>query len=223
MQDSGAPQRSTVERRVTSDPVVATRQILAALPEREWSVLPARPWDRAGLTVHIAVGPQGVFVVDPRRTSRRLRRDELRPDGVRQDVVVGATAAAIAISRLTGLAAPAHVHPVLCFVGRDVELSTAGDVLLCSTSNLLAALTSMPEALDATEVRLIALELDASLGTSQAPAPRRQRKPRRRWFGPELSGLIIAAVASVGLWQLVGTVGGSEDSAPVIGTVHASR
>jgi len=201
--ESGAVRR--VER-FASDPTLATWQILAALPAAEWSVLASA---RTGLTAHIAVGPQGVFVIDPRPAPRWLRRDELRPDGVRQDVVVAATGAAVAVSRLTGLAAPFHVHPVLCFVGRDVELATAGDVFVCSTSNLLAALTSKPAALDQTEVRLVALELDASLGVPASAARR-----SRRWFGPQVAGLLLAVVASVGLWQAVDTAARSDGPTP---------
>ncbi|HEY0888995.1 MAG TPA: nuclease-related domain-containing protein [Nocardioides sp.] len=193
--DSGG-RRRTAERTYG---VGAVRQILSALPADEWAVLPdVRLPGHAAPALDIAVGPGGVFVVESRLVPRRLRRDDINEAGVRQDIVVSVTAAAFTVSRLSGLAGPAHVHPVVCFVGRELEPSSAGDVVLCSTDNLLAVLADPPRVLEPAESQLIALEVDAVSG-ARTPIVAR----RRRWFGPQFAGLVLAAVASVGLWQVV--------------------
>lgn len=198
MPDSGGRVRRTAERAYG---VGAVRQILGALPAGEWAVLAdVRLPGHTAPSLDIAVGPAGVFVVESRLTPGRLRRDDINEAGVRQDIIVSVTAAAFTISRLSGLTAPAHVHPVVCFVGRELEPSTAGDVVLCSTDNLLAVLADPPEVLEAEEPRLIAMDIDAATGTRPSFVPRRRRR-----LGAQVAGLLLAAVASVGLWQVVDT------------------
>jgi hypothetical protein len=112
-----------------------------------------------------------VFVVESRRRPWTASRDELRPGGVRQDVVVAATRTAAALTARTGLVEARHVTPVVCFVGREVAPVVAGDVVICSSRNLLAVLTSGAPVLEADRRQLVALDLDTSIGTpARTPA-----------------------------------------------------
>lgn len=149
----------------------ATSTILGALPASEWTVFDGVRLPRRRTPVQVAVGPQGVFVVEARQRTW-LGRDELRPGGVRQDLVVAAARAAHAVSGLTGLVAPTHVTPVVCFLGREVAPVVAGDVVICSSRNLLAILTTGMTVLGAELRQLVSLDLDASIGAS----PRRDRR-----------------------------------------------
>ena len=161
MPDNSGQRLRRPERALSAEAAAA---VLGALPS-EWAVLTdVRLPGRTAPGLHLAVGPQGVFVIDTRPLPGLLRRDELNEAGVRQHVVVGVASAAFTVGRLCTLVPPSQIHPVLCFVGREVEPSAAGDVLLCSTRNLLGLLTSYPEVLELDEISLIALELDASLG-----------------------------------------------------------
>lgn len=151
----------------------ATSAILGALPSSEWTV-----FDRVRLRgrrtpVQVVVGPQGVFVVESRPRPRRASRDALCPGGVRRDVVVAAARAAARVGAMTGLVEPRHITPVVCFLGREIAPVVAGDVVVCSSRNLLAILTTGAVVLDAERRGLVALDLD--LGVSGRPAASRRR------------------------------------------------
>ncbi|GAB7006243.1 hypothetical protein JCM18899A_37160 [Nocardioides sp. AN3] len=155
----------------------ATSAILGALPSSEWTVFEPVRLSGRRTPVQVAVGPQGVFVVESRQRPWVSARDELRPGGVRQDVVVGAARAAGAVAARTGLVEARHVVAVVCFVGREVAPVVAGDVVICSSRNLLAILTSGLPVLDAGLRQLVTLDLDVSMRSSRRSTP-----PRRRWL-----------------------------------------
>lgn len=172
--DSGErPTRALVRPRTGGEGVTTT--ILGALPTSEWTVFDAVRLPGRRTPVQVAVGPQGVFVIESRRRPWVPARDELRPGGVRQDVVVAATRAAAAVGALTGLVEAKHVTAVVCFLGREVAPVVAGDVVICSSRNLLAILTSGAPVLDADRRQLVSLDLDTSIGTPARAAAPRQR------------------------------------------------
>ena len=175
--DSGQrPTRAVARPRTTGDS--ATSAILGALPDGEWTVFEGVRLRRRRTPLQVAVGPQGVFVIEPRRR-RAFGRDELCSAGVRQDLVVRATRAAAAVNALTGLVEAKHVVPVVCFLGREVAPVIAGDVVVCSTRNLLAIMTAGSTVLDADRRQLVALDLDTSIGTP-ARHPVLHRAPQGR-------------------------------------------
>jgi hypothetical protein len=202
--DSGQPStRPTVRPRTVEG---ATTAILAALPPDEWTVFDTVRMPGRRTPLQVAVGPQGVFVVESRPRPRLPSRDEIRPGGVRQDLVVAATAAAVRVSALSGLVPARHVVPVVCFLGREVAPVVAGDVIICSSRNLLAVLTTGPVVLDEAQRQLLAMDLDTSIG---APPATPSRAPRR-WLRAQVFGMVIAASASIGLWGVVDSLLGPD-------------
>jgi hypothetical protein len=96
----------------------------------------------------------------------------------------------------------------VCFVGREVAPVVAGDVVICSSRNLLAILTSGTEVIDTDRRQLVALDLDTSIGTAPSEARPGARGPRRRWLRAQLFGVLLACVGSLGLWQMAAATGG---------------
>jgi hypothetical protein len=172
--DSGQwPTRALARPRSGGDE--ATSAILGALPSSEWAVFDGVHLRGRRTPVQVAVGPQGVFVIEPRR-QRLFTREELCSAGVRQDLVVRASRAAASVNALTGLVQAKHVTPVVCFLGREVDPVVAGDVIVCSSRNLLAVMTARATVLDADTRHLVALDLDTSIGTPvRRPGPGRRR------------------------------------------------
>jgi hypothetical protein len=161
--DSGErPTRSLARPRTSGEG--ATSAILGALPSSEWTVFDSVRLPGRRTPLQVVVGPPGVFVIESRRPPRLPGRDAIRPGGVRQDVVVDAVRAAGAVAARTGLIEARHVTPVVCFLRREVEPVVAGDVVICSSRNLLAILTSGAPVLDADRRQLVALDLDTSIG-----------------------------------------------------------
>ena len=187
----------------------ATTAILGALPADEWTVFDRVRVAGRRTPLQVAVGPQGVFVVESRQPHRLSARDELRPGGVRQDLVIAATRAAGAVSAVTGLVEARHVRAVVCFVGRELAPVVAGDVVICSSRNLLAILTSGPEVLDAYGRQLVALDLDACLDARRAGRPG-AGVPRRRRLSAQVVGVVLACVGSLGLWQVAQAAAGPD-------------
>jgi hypothetical protein len=161
-----------VRPRTSGDNPTAT--ILRALPPTEWTLFDGVRLPHHGVPLDVAVGPQGVFVVESRTPHRLPGRDEIRPGGVRQDVVVAATRSALSVSELSGFVPGRHVRPVLCFLGRELDPVVAGDVIVCSSRNLLAVLTHGPVVLADHHRQLVAMDLDAVLVARRAPRRRRR-------------------------------------------------
>jgi hypothetical protein len=204
-----------------ADGEVATALALLALPADRWTVLHDLRWPgrRFANIDHLVVGPPGVFVIDSKNWSGRLtvRDNVLRQNGYRREhAVAGAAEAARAIAKLTSALSPDSIHPVLCFV-RDEEVSgRAGDVLLCSTGNVVRLLESRPERLHPLQVRDLVQQLDpqriAAIESAQsvscATSPRARlprstlaryatrsvsrRRTKRRRNGPRLGRLMVA-------------------------------
>ena len=207
----GRPTRSPVRPRISGEG--ATSAILAALPRSEWTVFDGVRVPGRRTPVQVAVGPQGVFVVESRTRARVPGREPLRPGGVRQDVVVAALRTAAAVSARSGLIDGRHVTPVVCFLGREVAPVVAGDVVVCSTRNLLAILTSGATVLEADQRQLVALDLDTSIGTPPRNAP------RRRWLRAQLFAVALACVGSLGLWQLADAAAGVAGPGETVGSL----
>jgi hypothetical protein len=120
---------------------------------------------------------------------------------------------------LTGLVEAKHVTPVVCFVGREVAPVVAGDVVICSSRNLLAILTSGMPILDADRRQLVSLDLDTSIGTS--PRTRSGSSPaRRRWLRAQIFGVALACAGALGVWQLVDAAGGPASPGDAISAIR---
>jgi hypothetical protein len=196
----------------------ATSTILGALPSSEWTVFDRVRLPGRRTPVQVAVGPQGIFVVESRQRPWAPARDELRLGGVRQDVVVRAARAAAAVSAMTGLVEARNVTPVVCFLGREVVPVVAGDVVICSSRNLLAILTSGAAVVDDDRRRLVTLDLDTTVGaaapTRSCPAP-----SKRGWLRAQLVGLALACVGALGMWQLVDAAAGVEGPGDAVAAI----
>lgn len=162
----------------------ATAQALKALP-RDWVVMHDVRWPgrRFANIDHVVIGPPGVFVIDSKLWSGTVTviNDVLRQNGYkRETAVAGVADSAIAVAELVPGLDPYLVKPVLCFV-RDQEVTgTVRDVLVCSTANLVAALTARASLLDATGRHNVHAWLSRSLQSASAPPPVRNWPPPAR-------------------------------------------
>jgi endonuclease YncB( thermonuclease family) len=153
----------------------ATATALAALPDETWTVFHDVRWPgrRYANVDHVAVGPSGIFVIDSKNWSGRItiRDNVLRQGGrAREEAVVGAAEAALAVARVTSVVMPQHVLPVLCFVREEPLTGWARDVMVCSTANVVQLLTTRPEILPSHIVREACLQLDAMFRSAAAPS-----------------------------------------------------
>ncbi len=134
---------------------LATTRALDALPAGAWRVMHdvRVPGRRVTNVDHIAVGRAGVFVIDSRDWSGQLevRSQVLTQDGSdRQATADRVTDSARALAEVTPDLDPQFVVPVLCF-DRDEPLSGwAGEVLVCTTGNLVDLLTTQRRVWDPT-------------------------------------------------------------------------
>ena len=194
----------------------ATAAQLDTLRAQGWVVFhdvrwPGRP--RANID-HIAIGPGGVFVIDSKNWagSIAVRDGVLLQNGRRREsTVAGAGEAALAI---TGLLGDLPATGVLCFVRDEPLNGSARDVMVCSTSNLTAMLTSRPPILHPTAVPRVAGQLSSWLASaselpthpprssgSGRPATQRSRdtsrtsKPRTSRLARKLMGLGFMGIA----------------------------
>jgi hypothetical protein len=162
---------------------------------------------------HIVVGPAGVFVIDTKNWSGNLDigPTKIRQNGrSRQHALNGIQLAARNVAHIVEPVAQAPTMPVLCFV-RDVPIrGLVGKVMVCSTTNIVARLESLPPVLDDDEIRSIADHLVNSLPAASEPSSEPIRTavaankphPSRQPFGarrvvPKLMACIAAAVGSV--------------------------
>ena len=142
----------------------------------------------------------------------RVRRAPPERLQVRESTVAAAAAASAVAEQLPSLA-PGVVQPVLCLVGEHEIAGLAGDVMLCTTSNVVTALTSRPTVLDPQSVRRTRLCLQEALKAAHAPMerhhrPRLRRTPPARETGPggkgrKLLGFVLGvAVLFLGIQML---------------------
>ncbi len=146
----------------------STAQFLAALPMGEWRVFHDVRWPgrRQANLDHVVVGPSGVFVIDSKAWSGsvEVRGGVLRQDGHRRSrPVIAAAAGAMAVSELLPGVSIKAVKPVLCFVRDEPVFGWAGDVMVCSTHNLVTFLTSSPRLLDEAQMVDVAGALATTL------------------------------------------------------------
>jgi hypothetical protein len=166
-----------------------TADALAMLPASGWFVLHDVRWPgkRFANIDHVVVGPGGVFVIDSKAWSGvvDVRDGVLRQNGYqREEAVVAAADAAVAVGeRVPGLASYA-VKPVLCFAGdQGVEGYTRG-VILCTPEKLVAMLLSRPQVLDAPAVGRTWRGLQEALKAATAappPSPPRRTASSAAW------------------------------------------
>jgi hypothetical protein len=196
-QEAARRQREKAERLLRSaelhergaDGEKRTEAVLSRLPPDQWTVLHDRRWPgrKVANIDHVVVGPPGVFVVDSKNWSGRItiRDGVLRQNGyTRESTLRAAADAALAVADLSHSVPPAHFRPVVCFAREEGLSGSAGDVLVCSTSNLIQRLSSAPPVLTPEEVRYASLELDAVLEHASDPPTTDHRGPVRRAPSP---------------------------------------
>ncbi|PUA82439.1 nuclease-related domain-containing protein [Nocardioides currus] len=165
---------------------VEVARALAQLPPG-WTVLHDLAWpgrQRANLD-HVVIGPGGVFVVDAKNWSGRIEvsNQVLMQNGrMREPAVASAAEAAIAVQSVVPVAN--LCMGVLCFVRDEPLTGWARDVMVCSTSNVVAMLTSRPAVLSPTDVqRCVDAVRRAAGARTQAPV-RRPPAPPTTWGVP---------------------------------------
>jgi hypothetical protein len=157
----------------------ATANALKALPPDTWTVLhdvrwPGRPFANID---HIAVGPTGVYVIDSKNWSGKVRLVDgvLRQNGrQRTREVLSATEATAAVCRRLPHLPAAWATPVLCIVSSDVA-GWSGSAAVCHKANIVDLLTSGPTVLSPEVVHSVVSDLRLQLHSNN-PAP---RPPRR--------------------------------------------
>ncbi len=167
-----------------ADGEVVTAHALAALPASGWFTLHDVRWPgkRFANIDHVVVAPTGVFVIDSKAWSGdvTLRDGVLRQNGYKRGpTIAAATDAASAVAEQLPSLPPGVVQPVLCFVGDHEIAGRVGDVMLCTTSNVVQALLTRPAVLDPRSVRRILLALQEALKAAHAaPESRSSRRIR---------------------------------------------
>jgi hypothetical protein len=151
-----------------------TAQALVQLPD-EWVLLHDVRWPgRQYANIdHVAIGPGGIFVIDSKNWSGDVvvRNQVLRQNGRSREKAVLATAeSALAIASLMPGSWAGVVQPVICFAGPSGVSGRARDVLLCTTEDVVALLTTSRRKLTPLQVREGAVLLEAALLSALAPA-----------------------------------------------------
>jgi hypothetical protein len=182
---------------------VKVARALEALPA-EWTVLhdlawPGRP--RANID-HVVIGPSGVFVVDAKNWTGtvEVRDHVLRQNGYqREKAVSSASEAALALQPLLPGSRP--VTSVLCFVGDQALSGRARDVVVCSSSTLVATLTAHPVVMDLSEVDRCAdvvRGLSARKATPRTRAASSRKKRGRLPIAQAAVALVFLALLTTG-------------------------
>lgn len=156
-----------------------TRAALDALPP-EWTLLHARHWPgRTYDTVdHVAIGPNGIFVVDSVGWSGDI---EITPDVLqvngrsRLAAVQGAHEAAREVALLLAPEVRDHVYPVICFSRDEAISGWVKAVRVSSTVTLNELIETREQVLSDDHARQIATDLDAALPSIQHTVIERSR------------------------------------------------
>ncbi len=154
-----------------------TASALARLDADQWRVIHDLRWPgrRYANIDHLVIGPGGIFVIDSKHWSGRveLRGQVLLQDGRRREKAVAAAAdSAIAVAELLPGLNPDLVQPVLCFVRDEPVAGWARDVIVCSTSNVVAMLESRKPVFVQPEVQRQLHRLQGALSSAtMAPPP----------------------------------------------------
>ena len=128
----------------------ATASVLRELEFDGWTVLHdvRMPGRRRANVDHVVIGNGQVYVIDTEvwAGSVTVAGGVLRQNGrARQKRVTGVAEMAKSIASLAPMLPPSTVHPVLCFVREDWVSERFGDVLVCSTENLVSTLRNEQE------------------------------------------------------------------------------
>lgn len=129
---------------------------LAHLPA-SWTILNGLILPDGRDVDHVAIGPQGVFVIETKHWSGEVSVEDGRilANGrpIARSPIVQVRHAMAAIGAIAALP-PGALHGVLCFAGRQFADGAVhvDEVLICSHLGLSAALTLGPAVLDATDL-----------------------------------------------------------------------
>ncbi len=154
-------------RSVTAEIEEATAAALAALPA-SWQVVrdPVWPGNQFPEIDHIVVGPPGIFVIDSRSRSGQ--------DGLTAALLRTTAEAAVSVSGLAASVRFDYVHGVICIAERNVAIRWVDGVLICSTADLIAELTSYVEVIPGGVGKVVAAHIEKRL-KDEAPARRRPK------------------------------------------------
>ena len=127
-----------------------TTMVLSELERDGWTVLHDVAWPgrRRGRIAHVVVAGDQVYVIDAKTWagSVTVTGGTLRHNGRdRQRAVTGVSSAAQAIASLAPTIPAATVQPVLCLERDEWVREQFGDVMICSTHNLVSLLRARPE------------------------------------------------------------------------------
>ena len=166
----------------------ATASVLRALELDGWTVLHdvKLPGRRQPDVDHVVIGHGQVYVIDTEvwAGSVTVTGGVLRQNGrARQKRVTGVAEMAKSIASLAPMLPPSTVHPVLCFVREDWVSERFGDVLVCSTENLVSTLRNEqqevrgPAYLHNDLIRQLEDALKAQSASAE-PVPEQVREPK---------------------------------------------
>lgn len=146
----GAALQDEVEAEPLAVAASRATTVLAELESDGWTVLHDVKWPgrRFGRIAHVVVAGDQVYVIDAKAWagSVTVTGGMLRHNGRdRQRAVTGVAAAAKAIATLAPTIPAATVQPVLCLEREEWVREQFGDVMICSTQNLVALLRARPE------------------------------------------------------------------------------
>lgn len=157
-------ERTSVGVRVTTD-------ALASLPPRRWTVLRELRWPDGvrGSADHVVVGRGGIYVIDTKNWSGKVRVVDgvLLQGGQIRGVSAVADAAREVAERLDRRTARS-VHAVVCVARDEPVVGVADGVFVCSTWNVRELLESRPRALSRRRARATARQLRAELRAGRA-------------------------------------------------------
>lgn len=161
---------------------------LGSLPADDWRVFHHVHWAGkhfVGID-HVAVGPQGVFVVHTLTWTGAVDvagppdKAVLRHHGRRQAKPVDvALQAADTVASLLPRLDRDTIRPVLCLTRAEPVFGWVGEVMVCSSGNLATMLRSRPEVLEERSVPDAAEALGQAFYAERDPAPGTRRSARR--------------------------------------------
>lgn len=182
-----------------------TAEVLESLPE-PWVVLHDLRWpgrQRRSID-HVAIGPTGVFVIDPK-----------------------SWAAASAVARLVPSLQEEAFRPVLCLARDENLLTHTAGLTVCTTATLVSALTDRPVVLSSEWLEFLRFDLDMSTG-GEAPARHRLKRLVSRCNRMDIVSAVVALLAAativVGVEHYAHAVAGRQLPAPrPVGVHDAAR
>ncbi|WP_084622946.1 MULTISPECIES: nuclease-related domain-containing protein [Nocardioides] len=189
---------------------VAVASALAELEASGWTVLHDLAWPgrKYANIDHVAIGNGRAFVIDAKNWSGDVatRGGILRQNGRSRAKEVAAVAeAASAVAGLIPESSEAAVRPVLCLVRDDWFAERFGEVLVCSSQNLVAQLRAQPacrEPVSAGDLAQLKDALVAHRTVERQVRPRTTspvRMSRRKSGKKPSAGAMVAAVATIAL------------------------